>query len=90
MKHDWVDRNTQVCATTAYVVEFTNKHTQQDVTEENINPQVFVPDSGVRHRPLKSKITEWTFVNKKKLKKGRDNIYKTMHNGLGRQLQEAK
>ena len=62
----------------------------QEGTEENTNPQVFVPASGVRHRPLKRKSSmEGKFVNKKKLKKGRANLYKTMHVGLGKQLKEA-
>ena len=74
----------------AYAAEFSNKCTQQEVTEENTNPQVFVPESGVRLRPLKRKSgIEGKFVNKK-LKKGRANVYKTMHVGLGRQLKEAK
>ena len=32
------------------------------VREENNNPQVFVLDSGVRHRPSKRKSTEGPFV----------------------------
>ena len=60
------------------------------MTEENNSPQVFVPASGVRHRAYKRKNIKGTFVNKNKWKKGRDNVYKTMHVGLGRQLQEAK
>ena len=39
---------------------------------------------------LKRKSIEETFVNKKKLKKGRANVYKTMHVCLGRQLQDAE
>ena len=71
------------------MAEFTNKHTQQEMTEENNNPQVCVPASSVRHRLLKRKNIEGIFVNKK-LKKGRANVYKTMHVGFGMQLQEAK
>ena len=45
--------------------------------------------SGVTHMPLTMKSIEGTFVNKKKSKKGRDEVYKTMHVDLGKQLQEA-
>ena len=41
------------------------------------------------HRYLWESI-KGTFVNKRKLKKGRGNVYKTMHVGLERQLQEAQ
>ena len=75
----------------AYTAELSNKHGQQEATEENTNPQVFVPASGVRHRLLKAKTgIEEKFLNNKKPKKGRANAYKTMHVGLGRQLKEAK
>ena len=81
---------TQMHVAKAYMAEFSNKYNQQEVTEENVNPQVLVPASGVRHRPLKRKSDiEGRFVNRK-LKKGRANIYKTMHVGLGMQLKEAK
>ena len=51
------------------------------VTDEkpsrNTNPQVFVPASGVRHRPLKTKTgIERDFLSKKKPKKGRAHAYK--------------
>ena len=87
LSHDKVDRSTQMCAVKSYAEEFTNKHTQQEVTRENNNLQVFLQASGVRHRPLKRKSSiEGTLVNKKKLKRRRANIYKTIHVGLGRQL----
>ena len=60
---------------------------------ENTNPQVFVASQWCEaHVPLKMKTSdiEGKFVNKKKLKKGRANVYKAMHVGFGRQLKEAK
>ena len=54
-----------------------------EVAEQHNNPQVFVQASGVRYRSSKRKSIEGTFVNKKKLKIGRTNVYKTMHVGLG-------
>ena len=88
MTHERADR-TQICATKAYAVEFANKQANQEVSEESNNPQVFVPSSGVWDRPFKRKNIEGTFVNKEKSKKGRSKIYRNMHLGLGRQLQEA-
>ena len=85
-----MDIHTQIHGAKAYVAEFTNKHAQQEVIEENNNPQAFVPASGTRHKPLKRKSIEGTIVNKKRLKKGRKNVYKIMHVGLRRQLPEAE
>ena len=34
-----------MCVVKAYVVELSNKHAQQEATEKNTNPQVFVPAS---------------------------------------------
>ena len=91
LTHDQADRNTSICVAKAYIVEFSNKHAWQEATEKNINPQIFVPASDVRHRPLKTETSiEGKFVNKKKLKKGRVNVYETKHVGLGRQLEEAE
>ena len=70
------DRTTQMHVAKAYVVEFNNMHTWQEVTEENRNPEVSVPASGVRHGPLRRKCgIEGQFVNKK-LKKGRATVIK--------------
>ena len=50
MTCDRMDRNNQVCARKSYVTEFTNKCAWQETIEENNNPQVFVPASGVQGR----------------------------------------
>ena len=50
-----------------------------------------MPASGTKHRPMKTKTSiEGTFLSKRKLKKGRANVFKAMHVGLGRQLKEAE
>ena len=91
LPHDREDRNTQIRVVKDYAVEFSNRHAWHAATKENTNPQVFVPASGVRHRLLKTKTgMEGKFLNKKKMKKERANVYKTMHIGLGRQSKEAK
>ena len=62
-------------ATRAYVAEFTNTCSWQEVTKEKNNSQVYVPAIGVGHRPLKRKSSiKGTFINKKKMKKSRANI----------------
>ena len=71
------------------MAEFTNKHTWQKVIEENTNQWVFLPASGGRQRKLKRRsCIKGAFVNKKKVKKGRASVYKTMHVGFERQLRK--
>ena len=55
LAQDMADRTTQMQVAKAHVAEFSNKHAQQEVNEENTNPQVFVPASDARHRPFKRK-----------------------------------
>ena len=66
MTHYRADRSTQIPATKTHVAQIVNKLTWQ----ENNNPHVIMLASGVRHRPLKRRNREGTFVNKNKLKKG--------------------
>ena len=60
-----------------------------DRSEENSNPQVSVPSSGVRHRPSKRKSIGGTAVNKNKSKKERGKVCRNIHVGLERQIQEV-
>ena len=63
LTHERANRATQICAPKAYVAEFSNKHAHCETLEENVNPQVFVPSGGARHRPAKTKTgIEGTFV----------------------------
>ena len=41
MLHDRAKRNIQIHAVKMYAAEFTNKHTRQEASKENSNPQVF-------------------------------------------------
>ena len=80
---NWTNRATQICTAKAYVAEFNNKCACSEALEENMNPQVFVPSGGARHRPVKTKTgIEGTFVSKKKKKAA---VNKDMLVGLGRQ-----
>ena len=56
---------TQIHAAKAYATEFNNNDAHSAALQENTNPQVFVPSSGARHRPIKTKTgIEWTFTQK--------------------------
>ena len=61
---------TQIHAAKAYATEFNSKDFYSAALQENASPQVFVPSSGARHRPVKTKTgIEGTFVQKKKQQK---------------------
>ena len=63
LTHDRENKATQTCAAKAYVAEFSNECSHHKAIEENTNPQVFVPCSGARQRPVKTKTgIEGTFV----------------------------
>ena len=64
MTCDRADKSTQMCATKPYAVQFTNMWTWKEATEENNNPQVFVPASVASHRPLERESIEGTLVKK--------------------------
>ena len=57
---------TQIRAAIVYTAGFNNNDACSAALQENTNPQVFVPSSGARHRPVKTKTgIEGTFVQKK-------------------------
>ena len=65
-----MDIATKICAAKAYAAELNNKNACSGALQENANTQVFVPSSGTRHRPVKTKTgIEGTFVQRKKQKK---------------------
>ena len=39
----------------AYAAEFNNNEAHSAALHENTNPEMFIPSSGVRHRPVKTK-----------------------------------
>ena len=87
MTYDRAIRNTQICYTKTYAVEFANKHTRQEVSIENNNPQVIVAD-GLHEVPRgrASKRHLWIKINWRK----EERVYRNIHVGLGRQLHEAE
>ena len=66
LTHNRTDRNTQIHVAKAYAEELVDKSARQQVREENNNPELFVWDSGVRHRPSKMKSIEGSFITKNK------------------------
>ena len=70
LTHERANIATQICAAKVYTAEFNNNDAHSTALQENTNPQVFVPSSGTRHRPVKTKTAiEGTSVQKKKQKK---------------------
>ena len=56
---------------------------------ENTNPQIFIPSSGARHRPVKTKTSiQGEYVQKKKQKK--TTVKKTSRIGLAHQITVAE
>ena len=66
---DRANIETQLCAARAYAAKFNNK-ARSVALHENTNPQIFIPSSGARLRPVKTKASiQDEYVQKKKQKK---------------------
>ena len=71
----------QMCAARAYAAEFNNNEAHSMALHENTNPDIFIPSSGARHRPVKTKTSiQGEYVWKKKQKK--TTVKKTSHISL--------
>ena len=90
LSHERADIDIQIHAARAYVAEFNSNDTCSAALQENTNPQVFIPSSGTRHRPVKAKtsIQGGAFVQKKKQKK--TTVPKNIHIGLACQITVAE
>ena len=76
-------------AARAYAAEFTNSEVHAVALRENKNPEVFIPSSGARHRPVKTKTSiQGEYVRKKKQKK--TTVTKTIHVSLAQQITLAE
>ena len=53
--HDRANIEIQMRVARAYVPEFNNNEACSMALHENTNPEIFIPSSGVRHRPVKTK-----------------------------------
>ena len=70
LSHERAHIETQICAARACATKFNNNDAGSAALQENTNQQVFIPSSGARHRPVKTKTSiRGEFVQKKKQKK---------------------
>ena len=89
LSHERADIETQICAARVHVAEFNNDATHSAALQENTNPQVFIPSSGTRHRPVKTRTSiQGAFIQKKKQKK--TTVQKNIHIGLAHQITVAE
>ena len=78
-----------MCATRAYAAKFNDNEACSAALHENTNPQTFIPSSGARHRPVKTKTSiQGEYVQKKKQKK--TTVKKTSHIGIAHQITVAE
>ena len=81
------DIDTQIHAARAYAAEF-NNNACSAALQENTNPQVLIPSSGTRHRPVKTKTSiQGAFVQKRNKRK---QLSKNIHIGLACQITVAE
>ena len=86
--HGRADIEIQMRAARAYAAEFNNK-AHSVALHENTNPDIFIPSSGARHRPVKTKTSiQGEYVWKKKQKK--TTVKKTSHISLAHQITLAE
>ena len=89
LSHDRADIEIQICAARAYADKFNNNEAHSAAPQENTNPQIFIPSSGARHRPVKTKTSiQGEYVQKKKQKE--TTVKKTSHIGLACQITVAE
>ena len=83
--HGRADIEIQMHVARAYAAEFNNNEACSATLHENTNPDIFIPSSGARHRPVKTKTSiQGEYVQTKKQKK--TTIKKTSHISLTHQI----
>ena len=89
LSHDRADIEIQIHAARAYAAKFNNNEACSTALHENTNPQIFMPSSGARHGPVKTKTSiQSEYVQKRKQKK--TTVKKTSHIGLALQITVAE
>ena len=82
--HGRADIEIQMHVARAYAAEFNNE-ARSAALHENTNPDIFIPSSGARHRPVKTKTSiQGEYIWTKKQKK--TTIKKTSHISLVHQI----
>ena len=87
---EMADIETQICAARGYAAEFNNNDACSAALQENTNPQVFIPSSGARHRPVKTNYKHTGSICTKKETKEKKTVKKTSHIGLAHQITVAE
>ena len=83
------DIEIQMCAARAYAAKFNNNEACSAALHESTNPDIFIPSSGARHRPVKTKTSiQGEYIWTKKQKKR--TIKKTSHISLTHQITLAE
>ena len=86
---DRADIEIQMHVARAYATEFNNNEAHSVALHENTNPEIFIPSSGARHRPVKTKTSiHGGYVQKKKQKN--TTVKKTSHISLAQQITLAE
>ena len=89
LSHDRANIEIQIHAARVYATKFNNNEAHSMALQENTNPQIFIPSSGARHRPVKTKTSiQGEYVQKMKQKK--TTVKKTSHIGLACQITVAE
>ena len=79
------DIEIQMHVARAYAAKFNNNEAHSMALHENTNPEIFIPSSGTRHRPVKTMTSiQGKYVQKKKQKK--TTVKKTSHIGFTHQI----
>ena len=55
LSHGRADIEIQMHVARAYAAEFNNDEARSVALHKNTNPEIFIPSSGARHRPVKTK-----------------------------------
>ena len=75
----------QMCVARTYAAEINNKEARSAALHESTNPDIFIPSSGARHRPVKTKTSiQGEYIRTKKQKK--TTVKKTSHISLVHQI----
>ena len=87
--HGRANIDIQMHVARAYAAEFNNKEARSAALQESTNSDIFIPSSGARHRPVKTKTSiqgEYIWTNKQK----KTTIKKTSHISLAHQITLAE
>ena len=83
------DIEIQMHVARAYAVEFNNNEACSAALHESTNPDIFIPSSGTRHRPVKTKTSiQGEYIRTKKQKKR--TVKKTSHISLAHHITLAE